>query len=374
MYVNLFMGNNSEIQLPVTKVKIAQVTAYPWNGKVEIKIDPEENASFTLHVRIPGWAGNEPVPGTLYSFMDTNSSKVLLALNGKPLQYTVAKGYAVIKRIWKKGDQLVFSVPMETRKVFANEKVKEDKGRFAFQRGPIVYCLEGPDNKDSVVQDIIVDKNAVSTSNFDPDLLNGIEVITVTGSGTHRQLKSNELIKVNQTVTAIPYYAWANRGASEMTVWVPYEESVSKPRPAATIASKSKVSGSLSNKQLLAAVKDQYLPADAKDTSYPYLHWWPKKGTNEFLQYDFDQEYEISASKVYWFDDTPWGGGRIPDSYKVLYLSGGNWIPVEATNNYLVEKDKFNTLHFKPVKTKGLRLEIQLPKDNSSGIHEWVVE
>ncbi|WP_367868250.1 glycoside hydrolase family 127 protein [Pedobacter sp. WC2423] len=374
LYVNLFMGNTSEIKLPVTQVKIAQVTAYPWDGKVAIKIDPEKNAAFTLHIRIPGWARNEAVPGTLYSFMETKPSPVMLTLNGKPFKYTVVKGYAVIDRTWKKGDQLVFAVPMETRKVFANEKVKDDKGRFAFQRGPVVYCLEGPDNKDSVVQDIIIAKNAEVTSHFNPDLLNGIEVLTVPGSGTHRKLNSNELIKVDQKVTAIPYYAWANRGASEMTVWVPYEESVSRPRPAASIASRSKVSGSLTHKQLLAAVKDQYEPADAKDKSYPYLHWWPKKGSNEFLQYDFDQEYEVSASKVYWFDDSPWGGCRIPDSYQLLYLSEGKWVPVEAVTGYLIEKDKFNVLRFKPVKTKALRLEVRLPKDNSSGIHEWVIE
>ena len=159
-----------------------------------------------------------------------------------------------------------------------------------------------------------------------------------------------------------------------MTVWIPYEESASRPKPAATIASKSTVSGSLSNKQLLVSVKDQYDPVDSKDTNYPYLHWWPKKDSKEYLQYDFDQEYEVSQSKVYWFDDAPWGGCRVPDSYQVLYLKEGKWIPVENPDSYAVAKDTFNTLNFKPVKTKGLRLELKLPKDNASGIHEWVVK
>jgi len=373
LYVNLFMSNSSEIKLPAANVKIAQTTNYPWEGKVAIKVDPDKNAAFALHVRIPGWTGSQPVPGTLYSFMESPAAPVTMLLNGKALKYTVVKGYAVIQRSWKKGDQLTLSLPMETKKVIANEKVKDDKGRFAFQRGPVVYCLEGPDNRDSLVQNIMVDKNAVPAMAFNTNLLNGIDVLTVKGLSANRQVNSNEIIKTAQDVTAIPYYAWANRGPSEMAVWIPYEESASRPKPAATIASKSKVSGSLSNKQLLVSVKDQYDPIDSKDTNYPYLHWWPKKDSKEYLQYDFDQEYEVTQSKVYWFDDAPWGGCRIPASYQVLYLKDGKWLPVENTNSYAVEKDKFNTLSFKPVKTSALRLELQLPKENASGIHEWII-
>lgn len=374
LYVNLFMSNSSDIKLPAAKLKIIQTTEYPWEGKINIQVDPEKSAAFALHVRIPGWAGNEPVPGSLYSFKEASSTPVSITLNGSPLKYTIQKGYAVIERKWKKGDQLSVVLPMETKKVFANEKVKDDKGRFAFQRGPVVYCLEGPDNRDSTVQNIMVDKDAVATMSFNPQLLNGIEVLNVKGVSANRQVNSDELVKTEQDVMAIPYYSWANRGPSEMTVWIPYEESASRPKPAPTIASKSTVSGSLKNKQLLVSVKDQYDPIDSKDTNYPYLHWWPKKDSKEYLQYDFDQEYEVSESKVYWFDDAPWGGCRIPDHYKVLYLKNGQWLPVENTSKYVVEKDKFNTVNFKPVKTKALKLELQLPKDNASGVHEWIVK
>ena len=374
LYVNLFMSNTSEIELPAAKVNIKQQTEYPWKGDIAISVDPEKRAKFALHVRIPGWAGKEPVPGSLYRFADGQDYPVTLKLNGKELRYRILKGYAVVDRTWKKGDQLTVSVPMETRKVLANEQVKDDRGRFAFQRGPMVYCLEGPDNRDSVVHDILVSAKAVPTLNFQPNLLNGINTLTVAGSSTGRQVNSEELLKVNQEVTAIPYYAWANRGPSQMTVWIPYEESASMPRPAPTIASKSKVSGSLTNKQLLVAVKDQYEPADSKDTNYPYLHWWPKKDSKEYLQYDFDQVYEVSSSKVFWYDDGPWGGCRIPDSYQILYLKDGQWLPVEHLSSYTIEKDKFNTVEFKKVSTKALRLELKLPKDNASGIHEWVVK
>lgn len=168
--------------------------------------------------------------------------------------------------------------------------------------------------------------------------------------------------------------AWANRGPSEMNVWVPYQKSAAKPRPAPTIASTSKVLSSLANARLLETIKDQYDPSDSKDNTYPYLHWWPKKNSLEYVQYDFAREENVSESKVYWFDDGPWGGCRIPLSYKVLYLKDGNWLPVEVIESSGVTKDAYNTISFKSVKTKGLKLEIQLPVDNSSGIHEWKVK
>ncbi len=263
---------------------------------------------------------------------------------------------------------------METEKVIANNNVKDDLSRFVLERGPMVYCLEGPDNKDSLVQNIMVDKNAIATAQYDANLLNGVGVINIAGQSTKRQLNSDSLLVVNQNVKAIPYYAWANRGPSEMTVWIPYEQSAARPKPAATIASRSTVSASLKNKRMFAAIKDQYEPADSKDTNFPYLHWWPAKDTKEFIQYDFDSAQTVSESKIYWYDDSPWGGCRIPDAYKLLYKKGDQWLPVEETAPYQISKDQFNILQFKPVNTTALRMEIQLPKEHATGVHEWAVK
>jgi len=374
LYVNLFMSNTAEVNLKATKVTLTQTTGYPWNGKVEIIINPEKSSTFALNIRIPGWAAQSPVPGDLYTYMDQAKSSFKLLLNGKPAVYKMIKGYAVVARQWKKGDQLILDLPMEVQKVIANAKVKDDVGRFAFQRGPIVYCLEGQDNKDGLVQNIMVDKDAKTTTAFNKEKLNEIQEISVEGTGTKRQVNSDELIQVKQKVTAIPYYAWANRGSSDMTVWIPYEASSARPQPAPTIASLSKVSSSLDNPRLLGAIKDQFEPADSKDTNYPYLHWWPKKNTTEYVQYDFSENQTVSESGVYWYDDGPWGGCRIPLSYKVLYLKDGAWIPVEILSDSGIAKDQFNFLKFKPVNTKALKLEVQLPIEQSSGIHEWKVK
>jgi DUF1680 family protein len=374
LYVNLFMSNKADVSLKATKVSLSQTTGYPWNGKVDISVNPAKSANFALHIRIPGWAAQSPVPGDLYSYMDPSKASFKLLLNGQPATYKMIKGYAVVERKWKKGDQLTLDLPMEVEKVVANAKVKDDVGRFAFQRGPIVYCLEGPDNKDGLVQNIMVDKNAKVTTAFNKDKLNEIQEISVEGTGTKRQLNSEELIQVKQKVTAIPYYAWANRGPSDMTVWIPYEASSARPQPAPTIASLSKVSSSSDNSRLLEAIRDQYEPADSKDTNYPYLHWWPKKNSTEYVQYDFAEAHTVSESGVYWYDDQPWGGCKIPLSYKLLYLKEGKWLPVEVITDSGIAKDQFNVIKFKPVNTKALKLEVQLPLEQSSGIHEWKVK
>ncbi|HEY9196156.1 MAG TPA: beta-L-arabinofuranosidase domain-containing protein, partial [Mucilaginibacter sp.] len=373
LYVNLFMSSNSNIKLALGNVNIVQTTDYPWKGKVDITVNPQKTAEFTLRVRIPGWAKQQPVPGDLYSFADNTPLPVTLSVNGKVISFVTEKGYAVLKRSWKKGDKISLLLPMQTEKVLANQQVKDDKGRFAFERGPVVYCLEGPDNKDSLVQNILINKNAIAEANYRADLLNGVDVITAEGVGAKRQLKSDSLLVADQQVKAIPYYAWANRGPSEMTVWIPYEKSAARPQPAPTIASTSKVTSSLKSTRMSAAIKDQYEPSSSGDTNYPYLHWWPAHNTTEFVQYNFNTAHTVSESKVYWYDDGPWGGCRIPVSYKIFYMKDGQWVPVKNTTAYEISKDKFNQVIFEPVNTTALKMEIQLPADNSTGIHEWAV-
>ena len=374
LYINLFVGSTSKIKLTSTPVEIIQRTNYPWEGAIGMTVNPEKATNFTIRIRIPGWAAQEASPGSLYTFLNKKSSQVSLSINGKLSSFRTENGYAVLTRKWKKGDQLTLTLPMETDKVIANNNVKDDVSRFVLERGPIVYCLEGPDNKDSLVQNIVIDKNAAGIANYDPDLLNGVGTIQIQGKSTKRKLNSDSLLTSDLAVKAIPYYAWANRGPSEMTVWIPYEQSAARPTPAPTIASTSRVSASLKNKRMFSAIKDQYEPGDSKDTNFPYLHWWPAVNTSEYIQYDFDREHTVSESKVYWYDDGPWGGCRVPGSYKLFYKKGNSWLPVKPTTPYEISKDKFNLITFEPVQTTALRMEIQLPLEHSAGVHEWAVK
>ncbi|MBE7176698.1 MAG: glycoside hydrolase family 127 protein [Mucilaginibacter polytrichastri] len=374
LYVNLFMGSSSDIVLPATKLNIKQETEYPWQGKIGIELNPEKAAAFALHIRIPGWAQEHAVPGDLYRFVDEKERKFTILLNGKPAKFTMEKGYAVLRTTWKKGDRISLDLPMEVQKVAANTSVKDDASRMALQRGPIVYCLEGPDNRDSVVQNIVVAEKTPVKSAYNARLLNGVEELTMQGTASKYDPVTKKLVSNTQDVKAIPYYAWANRGPSEMLVWIPYEKSAARPTPAPSIASTSTVSSSLKNAKSLKAINDRYEPADSKDAHYPYIHWWPAKNTTEYVQYDFDTEHEVSSSNVYWFDDGPWGGCRIPVSYRILYKKGDAWVPVKNTTPYAIAKDRYNNVKFSPVKTAALRLEFKLPADNATGIHEWVVE
>ena len=165
-----------------------------------------------------------------------------------------------------------------------------------------------------------------------------------------------------------------NRGSGEMEVCIPYNADVAKPKPEPTIASKSKVSSSVRSKLMLKALNDQAEPSDSKDQSTNYLHWWPLKNTTEWVQYDFDQPYTISESKVYWYDDKPWGGCSVPASWKLLYKSGEEWLPVKTTTPYETAKDKYNTVQFEPVQTTALKMVVQLPENDASGILEWSVK
>ena len=373
VYVNLFMSNQARIALKSGEVKVTQQTDYPWNGRVMIAVDPEGSGRFDLRVRIPGWAVGQAVPGDLYSFAEFTKTAIPITVNGQAVAYKMEKGYAVIRRGWKKGDRVVVDLPMPVEKVVANEQVKADRGRFALQKGPIVYCLEGVDHKDSVVQSIVVDKKAGVGSVYEEGLLRGVTVLTTEGLASARGVKGSGVVTTPEAVKAIPYYSWNNRGAGEMEVWIPYEASAARPKPAPTIASGSVVSASLYNKRMYSALNDQYDPVDSKDNSALYLHWWPKKDSEEWVQYDFSKEYTVSSSKVYWFDDGPWGGCRVPAWWKLYYKKGGQWVPVENSTPYGVEKDKYNEVGFVPVRTTALRLVLKLPADNSAGIHEWSI-
>jgi hypothetical protein len=125
---------------------------------------------------------------------------------------------------------------------------------------------------------------------------------------------------------------------------------------------------------MFRSLNDQYEPKNSRDAGASYLHWWPRKNTTEYVQYDFDREYSISRSSVYWFDDGPSGGCRIPVSWKLLYKAGDRWLPVKVKTADAITKDQYNTISFEPVRTHALKLEVQLPVDHSAGLHEWSVD
>jgi hypothetical protein len=373
LYVNLFIQSKANISIGGEKLVIEQTTNYPWEGKVTLTINPEKSNSFELALRIPGWLSDKPLPGNLYAFTGTAGSKFELKLNGKPAAYRLENGYAVIKNQWKKGDVVSLSLPMEIRRVVANEKVLADNDKVALMRGPMVYCAEWPDYTEKHVLNLILENNVVLKSKFNPELLGGVVVLNGKAKNTVR-VNESETREADVKFTAIPYFSWANRGSGEMAVWFATKTSASKPLPAPTVASKSKITSD-GNLKAIGAINDQIVPKHSNDREVIYCHWWPQKNATKWIQYSFEKPSKVSLSKVYWFDDGPFGGCRIPASWRILCQSAsGEWKAVENTFPYGNEKDKLNEVRFKPVETSALRLEVQLPADNSSGIYEWVVQ
>ena len=373
IYVNLFISDKAAIKLGSSTIDISQKADFPWDGKVEITVDPENSCNFSLMIRIPGWARNEAIPGGLYKFTGEGNDSCKISVNGETGKWEVKDGYAVIEKKWRKGDRVSVDFPMPVRKVLADDRISDDNGKVAFQRGPVIYCAEWPDNEDGQVLNLQVDTAGPVTTEFVPSLLGGTQVIRISGFQTRRKTDGSIEKMQREAVTLIPYAFWNNRGPGQMKVWLPLNPEGTRPLPAPTLAFTSRVRAGKITRQL-AAVNDQVVPRDSSDLSAPYYHWWPEKDKWEWIEYDFVRPATISESSVYWFDDRPWGGCRIPDGWELLYLSGNVWKPVTAISKYTVTRNAWDTLRFKPVSASAVKLKVKLNKDFSSGVYEWIIK
>jgi DUF1680 family protein len=202
LYVNLYVSNSMTHRLDGKKVSVSQKTGYPWSGDVLVTIDENKAGDFTLKLRIPGWVRGEVVPGDLYEFADGKASDYSVSVNGEVVSSELVDGYFCIERDWKAGDEVRLSMTMEPRYVKAHPEVKDDEGRLAVTKGPIVYCAEWPDNEGVKVREATLDRAQEMTWEHNAELLHGVDVI-----------KAGEL-------TMIPYYAWCHRGSGDMIVWL----------------------------------------------------------------------------------------------------------------------------------------------------------
>ncbi|MBV9032890.1 MAG: glycoside hydrolase family 127 protein, partial [Acidobacteriaceae bacterium] len=356
LYVNLFMSNSADIQLDNgRKIKIVQETRYPWEGDIKMTVDLEGSGPFTIKVRVPGWARGEAIPGGLYRFEDQSSSRpVRLQVNGRDEKISLDKGYATITRDWQKGDTIELSLPMPVQRIVADKRISADVGRMALMRGPIVYCLEWPDSPDKHVRNVLLTDKDKLKAEWKPNLLNGVEVIE-TRAAAYRYNADHQLQHSEESMRAVPYYAWANRGPGQMEVWIAAEESAVHPTPYPTLATKSKVTSS-GPTMAENGVRDPRLAADGEDPTSSndqasYYDWLPKRGTKEWIQYDFERPATVSSVEVYWYQEPGEGAVKVPTSWRILYRDGEQWKPVEAQGPYGVAINQFNKVMFKPINT-----------------------
>lgn len=204
LYVNFYAQSEGEAKIAGTTVKLTQTTNYPWSGEVKLTISPVVPTKFTVRVRIPGWSRGKPVPSDLYSYVSPENPELLLQVGGVAANSQTENGYITITREWKSGSTVKLNFPMPVNQVQGNEKIAATRGEVAFERGPLVYCVEEVDQK----IDAITLKSPLKVSTkAKPALLGGVTELEIKdGAGTN--------------LTAIPYYAWNNRGLAPMAVWM----------------------------------------------------------------------------------------------------------------------------------------------------------
>ena len=205
IYINLFISSRTDIKQGMSDVSVNINTGFPWKGDVDIHVDPLIPEQFSLKLRVPGWAMGRPVPSDLYAFEEKHPSSIILRVNDEDFPLEIQNGYAVIERKWKKGDRVYMGLPMDIRRVVAHPRIEDNQGKMALQRGPLVYCVEGTDYPGGSLEHVILPGRDSLMADIQPNILNGLVQIGSQG----------------RTFTAIPYYAWAHRGAGEMKVWIP---------------------------------------------------------------------------------------------------------------------------------------------------------
>ena len=372
VYMNLFMSNTADLKVDGKDVALTQSTHYPWDGDIAVTVDKNKAGKFALKIRIPGWVRGQVVPSDLYTYSDGKRLAYSVSVNGEPMTADLDNGYFTIDRQWKKGDKVDIHFDMEPRTVKAHNKVEADRGRVAFERGPIVYCAEWPDN-DFDVLGVLVNQSPKVETVKKPELLFGIDEL-VTDAQVLKFGDDGRLNASDVKLTLIPYYAWCHRGSGAMSVWLPQELSATRPTMPQTLASKSKIDASHKTSSL-SAVNDRLTPKDENDRSVPYFHWWPAQGTTEWITYEFPEKSTVKSSSVFWFDDGPWGGCRVPKSWNIYYKDAeGKWAPVTGADKFATAKGSANTVNFDPVTTDAVKIEVTLPDDNSAGIFEWEVK
>jgi DUF1680 family protein len=230
IYVNLFVGSRAQIQVVGQTVKIKQATSYPWQGDVRITVEPARASEFDLHVRIPGWCQGPTSADDLYQAANRpQNGAVHLKVNGKSIETPViVRGYATIHRRWTSGDVVQLTLDMPVQRIQANSNVAADKGRVAIMRGPIVYCFEGSDNG-AAVRNLVIPAGTEFTPEYRDNLLGGVTLLEATATGVF-QTPLSAVVSVPFKVTAVPFYANANRGTCQMQVWMPEGQNGASPQ------------------------------------------------------------------------------------------------------------------------------------------------
>ncbi len=216
IYVNLYASSETSFKVGGKDVALSVASDMPWAGRTTITVSAAADTNATIKLRIPGWTRNAPVPSGLYRYSDRSAAQAAMTVNGNSVSAVPDRsGYVSLTRTWKRGDSIAIDFPMEPRRIVADDRVAAARRRVAVERGPIVFCVEGPDVADGHALGAMSDASGPLKVSFKSDLYGGVTVIE-----TETRSISNPSSSA-RAATLIPYYLWANRGVAEMTVWLP---------------------------------------------------------------------------------------------------------------------------------------------------------
>lgn len=359
LYVNLYIQGSVKAKVAGQDVKLRVTTGYPWDGRVRFEFELAQPTTFTLRLRYPAWCPH----------LDVSVNWDQVAGLG------VRSGYFELPRTWKTGDRVDLDLALPIERVAAHPNVAANRGRFALQRGPLMYCLEQVDHAEPL-DSLWFGADDPLIAEPEAGLLGG--VFAVRGHAQvareldwHRRLYQPLATARSVPFQAIPYYAWDNRAAGPMKVWLPLAPPESR---AGGLAAQAQVTVSFahSNSQP-GGINDGVEPQRSGEQPAALCHWWPHRDTEEWAQYTWARPVRVAGARVYWFDDTGRGACRLPAAWRLEYRDADTWKPVAVEGAYPVALDAWCDVRFAPVTTPALRLLVKLPPDWAAGVHEWQV-
>ena len=371
LYLAMYAETSTKIDIAGTSLAISQKTDYPNEGRVEVSLNPEKPASFSLRLRIPTWTGKQFVPGKLYSYLDSSSEKWGISVNGKGVSPKTELGFAVLDREWKKGDKVVLELPMPTRLNECDERVEDNHDRVAFTRGPFVLCAEEVDNGGVTHRFFLDKKLSVGKTTLS-------RVKHPAGSFIQVISQANALKKAGEPekrkLSLVPYYAWNNRKPGSMIIWFPTTPELAVFDPHAL--SKKSIFKTLkashtSDLDTVSAIGDGKEPRWSSGNKVQRWTSRPQLGKEQWVEGHFAKPRKVRDVGVYWMQDQQ--DVKFPKEWSLEVRNKGEWKPFElyVTDRYDNRANQYNVVHpAAPLTCDAIRIKMMPKEDAAVGILE----
>ena len=379
LYVTFYAESNTEVEVGGAKVKINQQTEYPNKGKIVLRLDPQKQSEFSLHLRIPTWAqGEQFVPGDLYDFVDPSYVPISLKVNGETMSVeNLEKGFLTVAREWMAGDVVELDLPMPVRVNRSHLSVEANVNRIALTRGPFVMCAEGIDNGGVTQRYFFEGKPKTAVAELSKIAIEHGSFLQATVSAS--AVAEDGGTKGDVPLVLTPYYAWNNRDFGSMTVWFPTNPSLAIYDPLALPKESvfSEVTAShTADEDTIVAIGDGEV--DEWSSGNKVLRWTSrgKPGESQWIVGRFAETKNIRSVGVFWMDR--WQGDvRFPKEWSLEVEVNGEWKPFElyTTDKYDARANQFNVVHpAAPTKCDAIRIHMTPQDETAVGIIEVQVQ